>query len=130
MAYHYGKEYQAFGYDNKGLNLFNQVVGVKVLEDLDEFIRTNMLEEYKEDNENAEEKFIKLKSSFETLIDAKTNIEKAKEQIEQLKPINEIAIELSNIQSELITLNLQRNGGFWFAKNQLMFGSIIKSNIS
>jgi uncharacterized protein YPO0396 len=75
----------------KGLSLFNQVVGVKVLEDLDEFIRTNTLEEYKEDNENAEEKFIKLKSSFETLIDAKTNIEKAKEQIEQLKPINEIS---------------------------------------
>jgi uncharacterized protein YPO0396 len=47
----------------KGLSLFNQVVGVKVLEDLDEFIRTNMLEEYKEDNENAEEKFIKLKSN-------------------------------------------------------------------
>jgi uncharacterized protein YPO0396 len=108
----------------KGLSLFNQVVGVKVLEDLDEFIRTNMLEEYKEDNENAEEKFIKLKSSFETLIDAKTNIEKAKEQIEQLKPINEIAIELSNIQSELITLNLSKEMAvYWFAKKSVeLFG--------
>jgi len=104
----------------KGLSLFNQVVGVKVLEDLDEFIRTNMLEEYKEDNENAEDKFIKLKSSFETLIDAKTNIEKAKEQIEQLAPINEIAIELSNIQNELKTLNVSKEMAvYWFAKKSV-----------
>lgn len=104
----------------KGLNLFNQVVGVKVLEDLDDFIRCNMLEEYKEDNENAEEKFIKLKSSFETLIDAKTNIEKAKEQIEQLKPINEIASNLATIQIELTTLNAsQEMAVYWFAKKSL-----------
>ncbi len=115
----------------KGLSLFNQVVGVKVLEDLDEFIRTNMLEEYKENNENAEEKFIKLKSSFETLIDAKTNIEKAKEQIEQLTPINEIAIELSNIQSELNTLNLSKEMAvYWFAKKtvELFKLELSKSN--
>ncbi|MGE8424837.1 MAG: hypothetical protein ACN6PI_18520 [Sphingobacterium siyangense] len=37
----------------KALSLFNQVVGVKVLEDLDEFIRTNMLEE-----QDAETEFI------------------------------------------------------------------------
>jgi len=116
----------------KGLSLFNQVVGVKVLEDLDEFIRTNMLEEYKEGNENAEEKFIKLKSSFETLIDAKTNIEKAKEQIEQLTPINEIAIELSNIQSELKTLNLSKEMAvYWFAKKtvELFELELSKSNV-
>lgn len=104
----------------KGLSLFNQVVGVKVLEDLDEFIRTNMLEEYKEDNENAEEKFIKLKSSFETLIDAKTNIEKAKEQIQQLEPIDKIAIELSNIQNELKNQNLSKEMAvYWFAKKSV-----------
>lgn len=115
----------------KGLSLFNQVVGVKVLEDLDEFIRTNMLEEYKEDNENADEKFIKLKSSFETLIDAKTNIEKAKEQIEQLTPINEIAIELSNIQNELKTLNVSKEMAvYWFAKKtvELFELELSKSN--
>lgn len=108
----------------KGLSLFNQVVGVKVLEDLDDFIRTNMLEEYKEGNENAEEKFIKLKSSFETLIDAKTNIEKAKEQIHQLEPINEIAIELSNIQNELKRLTLSKEMAvYWFAKKSVeLFG--------
>jgi len=104
----------------KGLGLFNQVVGVKVLEDLDEFIRTNMLEEYKEDNENAEEKFIKLKSSFETLIDAKTNIEKTKEQIEQLAPINEIANDLSKIHDELKTLNISKEMAvYWFAQKSI-----------
>lgn len=104
----------------KGLSLFNQVVGVKVLEDLDDFIRTNMLEEYKEDNEDAEEKFIKLKSSFETLIDAKTNIEKAKEQIEQLTPINEIAIELDKIQNELKTLTVSKEMAvYWFTKKSV-----------
>ncbi len=116
----------------KGLSLFNQVVGVKVLEDLDEFIRTNMLEEYKEDNENAEEKFIKLKSSFETLIDAKTNIEKAKEQIEQLTPINEIAIEISNIQGELKTIDTSKEMAvYWFAKKsvELFELELAKSNI-
>ena len=30
---------------DKALTLFNQIVGVKVLDDLDRFIRTNMLEE-------------------------------------------------------------------------------------
>ena len=116
----------------KGLSLFNQVVGVKVLEDLDEFIRTNMLEEYKEDNENAEEKFIKLKSSFETLIDAKTNIEKAKEQIEQLTPINEIAIEISNVQDELKTIDTSKEMAvYWFAKKsvELFELELAKSNI-
>jgi uncharacterized protein YPO0396 len=103
-----------------GLSLFNQVVGVKVLEDLDEFIRTNMLEEYKEDNENSEEKFIKLKSSFETLIDAKTNIEKTKEQIYQLKPIDKIASELAAIQNELQKLTDSKGMAvYWFAKKSL-----------
>ena len=80
----------------KALSLFNQVVGVKVLEDLDEFIRTNMLEE-----QDAETEFIQLKESFLTLMDAKTNIEKAKEQIAQLTPINVIANNLNEIQKNL-----------------------------
>lgn len=41
---------------DKALTLFNQIVGVKVLDDLDSFIRTNMLEELP-----AEEKYQELK---------------------------------------------------------------------
>lgn len=96
----------------KALSLFNQVVGVKVLEDLDEFIRTNMLEE-----QDAETEFIQLKESFVTLMDAKTNIEKAKEQILQLSPINDIAIQLSEAATELKKLqNSKEVAVYWFAK--------------
>jgi len=102
----------------KALALFNQVVGVKVLEDLDDFIRTNMLEE-----QDAEAEFIQLKESFLTLMDAKTNIEKAKEQIQQLKPINEIALELTNIKADLFRLEKSKETAvYWFAKKGVELG--------
>jgi len=102
----------------KALSLFNQVVGVKVLEDLDEFIRTNMLEE-----QDAETEFTQLKESFLTLMDAKTNIEKAKEQIAQLKPINEIANKLNKIQEDLQHLEKSKETAvYWFAKKGVELG--------
>jgi uncharacterized protein YPO0396 len=102
----------------KALTLFNQVVGVKVLEDLDDFIRINMLEE-----QDGEAEFIQLKESFVTLMDAKTNIEKAKEQIKQLKPINEIAIELINIKADLFRLEKSRETAvYWFAQKGVELG--------
>jgi uncharacterized protein YPO0396 len=102
----------------KALSLFNQVVGVKVLEDLDEFIRTNMLEE-----QDAETEFRQLKESFLTLMDAKTNIEKAKEQIKQLTPINEIALMLTNIQVDLLRLMKSKETAvYWFAKKGVELG--------
>ncbi len=102
----------------KALSLFNQVVGVKVLEDLDEFIRTNMLEEL-----DAETEFIQLKESFLTLMDAKTNIEKAKEQIAQLTPINETAIQLNKIQKDLQQLEeTKETAVYWFAKKGVELG--------
>lgn len=104
----------------KALSLFNQVVGVKVLEDLDDFIRTNMLEE-----QDAEAEFIQLKESFLTLMDAKTNIEKAKEQIKQLIPINEIAITLANIKADLFQLQKSKETAvYWFAKKGFELGEI------
>lgn len=102
----------------KALSLFNQVVGVKVLEDLDEFIRMNMLEE-----QEAEAEFIQLKESFLTLMDAKTNIGKAKEQIKQLTPINEIANKLNEIQNDLRQLEISKETAvYWFAKKSVELG--------
>lgn len=102
----------------KALSLFNQVVGVKVLEDLDEFIRTNMLEEL-----DAETAFIQLKESFLNLMYAKTNIEKAKEQIKQLIPINEIAQKLTNIQVDLQQLEKTKEMSvYWFARKGVELG--------
>ena len=104
----------------KGLSLFNQIVGVKVLDDLDEFIRTNMLEE-----KDAENEFKELKTSFLTLMDAKVNIEKTKEQIAQLSPIDDIASKLQDIQSELKKLNQSKElAVYWFAKKQIELGEM------
>ena len=48
-----------FGMRSKALSLFNQLVGLKVLDNLDQFIRTNMLEE-----RDAEAAFINFKEIF------------------------------------------------------------------
>jgi len=118
MAYAERMSYLFGMRSTKALSLFNQVVGVKVLEDLDEFIRTNMLEE-----QDAEAEFIQLKESFLTLMDAKTNIEKAKEQIKQLIPINDIAITLTNIQVDLLRLEKSKETAvYWFAKKGVELG--------
>ena len=66
----------------QALSLFNQTMGIKVLGDLNEFIRTNMLEP-----RNMEQEFQELKKHLSTLIDAQRNIEKTEEQIRLLKPL-------------------------------------------
>jgi len=99
----------------KSLMLFNQVVGVKVLEDLDEFIRTNMLEEW-----NAEAEFMQLKDSFNTLMEAKINIEKVKDQIKYLEPINDHASKIQELNSKLETVNHSKETAvYWFAQKGL-----------
>lgn len=94
------------------LSLFNQVVGVKVLDDLDEFIRNHMLE-----NREAETEFLQLKESFITLMEAKNNIEKAKEQISQLIPIDELAQQIQKlIQDSQQLEQFKLQGDYWFAQ--------------
>lgn len=95
----------------KALTLFNQIVGVKVLDDLDSFIRDNMLEE-----KDAEEKYKELRENFQNLIDAKTSIEKTKEQIRQLEPIASLADELQLIEKSIKELKSKKNVvSYWFA---------------
>ncbi|MDC9715389.1 MAG: ATP-binding protein, partial [Gammaproteobacteria bacterium] len=95
----------------KALSLFNQVVGIKVLGDLNEFIKTNMLEA-----RDAEAKYIELRESFITLSSAKNNIDKAKEQIQQLESIDKIANQLSTIETELKQLQSDKEiAVYWFA---------------
>lgn len=96
---------------DKALTLFNQIVGVKVLDDLDSFIRTNMLEE-----QPAEEKYQELKDNFQNLMEAKTNIDKVKEQIAQLEPINTLAKELMAIDTRIAELEQEKSVvAYWFA---------------
>ncbi len=66
----------------QALSLFNQTMGIKVLGDLNEFIRSNMLEP-----RNMEIEFQELKKHLSTLIDAQRNIEKTEEQVRLLKPL-------------------------------------------
>ncbi|WP_431212684.1 ATP-binding protein [Puia sp. P3] len=66
----------------QALSLFNQTMGIKVLGELNEFIRTNMLEP-----RNMEQEFQELKKHLSTLIDAQRNIEKSEEQIRLLQPL-------------------------------------------
>ena len=79
----------------QALSLFNQTMGIKVLGDLNEFIRTNMLEP-----RNMEAEFQELKKHLATLIDAQRNIEKSEEQIKLLQPL-EKHYRLFTEQSEL-----------------------------
>lgn len=88
---------------DKALTLFNQIVGVKVLDDLDSFIRTNMLEELP-----AEEKYQELKDNFQNLMEAKTNIDKVKEQIAQLEPINALTEELKEIDIRIVEMEQEK----------------------
>ncbi|GHT15366.1 ATP-binding protein [Bacteroidia bacterium] len=98
-----------------GLTLFNQIVGVKVLGDLDEFISNNMLE-----GKDSENEYIQLKENFQTLIEAKINIDKTKEQIAQLQPIDEIAKKLVEIQDKLEKLQQSKEiAVYWFAKKKV-----------
>ena len=111
---------QLFGMrSTKALGLFNQIVGVKVLDDLDEFIRTNMLEE-----QNAESQYIQLKESFKTLIDAQTNIEKAKAQIEMLTPISQLAEQIKETTLKQKQLDIDKETvEYWFARKTIELGN-------
>lgn len=100
----------------KALTLFNQLVGVKVLNDLDSFIRDNMLEE-----KDAEEIYKELSDNFQNLMDAKTSIEMTKEQIRLLEPIDKLADELQVINKNINELQSQKDIiSYWFAYRTVM----------
>lgn len=76
-----------FGFKSeKALSLFGHTVGVKVLGDLNDFIRENMLEA-----PDMEEEFLALRKNYEDLLGAHRQIEKAREQIRFLSPLRERA---------------------------------------
>ena len=111
MAYEQ-KMLELFGMrSEKALTLFNQIVGVKVLDDLDSFIRDNMLE-----MRDAEEKYQELRNNFQNLMEAKINIDKTKEQIRQLEPIDALAKEIQTIESGIKELQQEKEvAAYWFA---------------
>jgi len=112
----------------QALQLFNQTVGIKVLGNLDEFIRTHMLEP-----RNMEESFQDLKKHLTTLLDAQRNIEKAEEQIRLLQPIEQHFTAWNTLKSEIeITEQLLQTARVWnsYTKNELLHLAIDESNTS
>ena len=88
---------------DKAMSLFNQTVGMKILGDLDEFIRINMLEDTE-----PEVQFTKLMDSYQTLLDSYRALEKAKTQLELLKPVYESSDAYQNLITEIETLDNQK----------------------
>ncbi len=79
----------------KGLDLFNQVTTIKEIGKLNEFVRQNML-----DAIDAPEQLDQLYGNYQHLTHAYQSILKAKRQIEELKPIEEMAAQLGEHKSQ------------------------------
>ena len=99
---------------DKAMTLFAQTVGIKVLGNLNEFIRTNMLEEY-----DSEAEFVELRSHYEHLLSSFKAIEKAKTQVQLLAPIIENGALFKTQEEEVKTLTtLEANLLPYFAQNR------------
>lgn len=99
----------------KALTLFNQTVGMKVLGDLDEFIRTNMLEE-----SDAEAAFKKLMDNYQTLLTAYRALEKARTQLSLLEPVYKLSHDYQTLTKSIAEINAQRQLlEPWFALQQV-----------
>ena len=107
---------KTFGFKSeKALVLFAQTVGIKVLGNLNEFIRTNMLEE-----NDAETEFSQLRELYDNLLTAHKAIEKAREQVTLLAPILENGVLYHAANKELTeTQQLQDVLAFYFAQQKV-----------
>lgn len=107
------KEYAArfsniFGLKEKALSLFNQTVGIKVLGDLTQFIRLQMLED-----PEADEQFKSLHDHYTDLLTSHKAIQKDEKQLELLSPVIENKGKLKLLQDNLSLLS--------FVQDQLPF---------
>jgi len=95
----------------KAQSLFNQTISLKILGNLDEFIRNQMLEET-----DMEDDFERLKDHFKTLSEAHRNIEKTLAQIERLQPVRTHYHDWRNLEAEKFILQQHRETlPAWFA---------------
>ncbi len=105
--------------DEKALTLFNHTVGMKVLGDLDEFIRANMLEE-----STAEEEFAKLMGKYQTLLTAYRALEKAQTQQKLLTPVQALSVSYYDLQRQQVRAERQRELlPLWLAREQVTLWS-------
>lgn len=105
----YGARFsELFGLKEKALTLFNQTVGIKVLGDLTQFIRQQMLEE-----PEAEEQFKSLYEHYNDLLISHKAIQKDEKQLALLQPVIKNKALLGELYKQLSSLN--------FVQNQLPF---------
>ncbi|NSL88990.1 ATP-binding protein [Chitinophaga solisilvae] len=114
------KEYAAlfsniFGLrSEKALSLFNQTVGIKVLGDLNTFIRSQMLEET-----DAEGEFLKLRENYDSLLTSHRAIRKDETQLKMLEPIIENRAAWQELQDKNRDLQLVQDIlPAWFNKQE------------
>ncbi len=101
----------------KALTLFDQTMRLKVLGSLDQFVRENMLEESK-----IEDDFQNLRSNFHKLLDAHREMQKAEKQLELLKPVKAKSEELEKTKEELKQLsNLKETDPVYFFQHKADF---------
>ncbi len=95
---HYCQKFsKTFGLKSeKALNLFAHKVGIKVLGNFNQFIRTNMLEE-----SEVEEEFKQLREHYNNLLSVHNTIEKVREQLLLLEPIIEKGKQFEILNQEL-----------------------------
>lgn len=101
-----------FGLKEKALSLFNQTVGIKVLGDLTQFIRQQMLEE-----PDAEEQFKSLYGHYNDLLISHKKIQKDEKQLELLDPVIKNKEDLADIDQRIVSLGfLQEQFPYYFEK--------------
>lgn len=101
--------------ENKSLKLFAQIVGMKELGNLNEFIRQKMIE-----GDDIDSKFENLHSNFMTLIQCENEIAKTKCQLELLKPVVDTGKKIEESEKRKEKLNNDQNiVPAWYAKTAL-----------
>lgn len=101
--------------ENKSLKLFAQIVGMKELGNLNEFIRQKMIEGVDVDSE-----FENLHNNFITLIRCENEIAKTKCQLELLKPVVDTGKKIEESEKKKEKLNNDQNTvPAWYAKTAI-----------
>ena len=117
---------RVFGFKSeKALALFSQTVGIKVIGNLNEFIRTHMLEQ-----NNVEDIFRRLRDNYDNLLFSHRAIEKAETQLERLAPIIEGGDRYDRLAGQLQSLEAaEKAAGPCFAvqKNKVLTAAVAQN---
>ena len=103
-----------FGFrSEKALTLFSQIVGLKVLGDINSFIKLNMLEEG-----NIIDEFDKFQENYTNLVHCSNIIKKTRIQIEKFKSVSDTGLKYLEEKKTRKEINsIQDTIPYWYMKN-------------